>query len=82
MEFKTVKKFGESLVTEKKSKFIGKAFYVENSKEAEVIIERIKKQYYDARHNCYAYRIINDDNIIERQSDDGEPARNSRKSNT
>ena len=55
---------------------------MENSKEAEVIIERIKKQYYDARHNCYAYRIINDDNIIERQRDDGEPARNSRKSNT
>ncbi|MCI8310578.1 MAG: YigZ family protein [Clostridia bacterium] len=81
MEFKTIEKIGEGIILEKKSKFIGKAFYIENSKQAEEIIEKVKKEHYDARHNCYAYRILEGNCILERQSDDGEPARNSRKSN-
>jgi len=59
---------------EKKSKFIANVFYVESREEAENIIKQINKKYYDARHNCYAYRIITSDGIIEKASDDGEPS--------
>lgn len=72
--FKTIEKNSQSLIIEKKSKFIAKAFYVESIKEAEKIIEEVKKEYHDARHNCYAYRILEENSIIERQSDDGEPS--------
>ena len=78
MMFKTINENGKAQVVEKKSKFIANAFYVESVKEAEEIIEKIKKEYHDARHNCYAYRILEESNIIERQSDDGEPSRDSR----
>ena len=35
----------------------------------------MKKQYFDARHNCFAYRIMSENVLIERQSDDGEPSK-------
>lgn len=61
-------------IVEKKSKFIATLFYVENEEKAHEIIKTVKKQYFDARHNCYAYRIMNDNVLTERQSDDGEPS--------
>ena len=73
-EFYTIKNNCQAEVTEKKSKFIANIFYVENEKEAEDIIKETKKKYHDARHNCLAYRIMEDENIIEKQSDDGEPS--------
>lgn len=81
MVFKTIDKYSEGEITEKKSKFIAKAFYVESVEEAEEIIKDIKRKYNDARHNCYAYRILKNKCVIERQSDDGEPSRNSRCTN-
>lgn len=72
--FKTIEGNSEGLYIEKKSKFIANAFYVESIEEAEELINRIKKKYHDARHNCYAYRILDENSIIERQSDDGEPS--------
>ena len=59
---------------EKKSKFIANLIYVESKEEAENIIKEYKKKYYDARHNCYAYRVLNQDEIYEKSSDDGEPS--------
>ncbi len=48
---------------------------MKNEEQAQEVIKAIKKQYFDARHNCYAYRIMTENNtIIERQSDDGEPS--------
>ena len=79
---KTIKNNSEGIITQKKSKFIANAFYVESAKEAEKIIEDVKKKYYDARHNPYAYRVIEENNCIERQSDDRRTFRNSRRSNT
>ena len=61
-------------VVEKKSKFIANMFYINNISEAEKIIKNIKKKYYDAKHNCIAYRVIENEKIIERSSDDGEPS--------
>ena len=61
-------------IVEKKSKFIGTLFYVKSEEEDQTIIKNVKKQYYDARHNCYAYRIMSQEGIVERFSDDGEPS--------
>ncbi len=70
--FKTIKKNVSAEIVEKKSKFIANIFYVETEDEAESIIKEIRKEYYDARHNCFAYKI-DKDNIV-RFSDDGEPS--------
>ena len=72
--FKSIKENSTAEVVEKKSKFIASVFYIESREEAEEIIKKINKQYHDSRHNCYAYRVISGDVIIEKSSDDGEPS--------
>lgn len=73
-EFLTIKENIIAEITEKKSKFIAHLFYVESKQEAEEIVKEIKKKYHDARHNCVAYRVMQDDAVIEKSSDDGEPS--------
>ena len=73
-KFKTIKRDEITVIEEKRSKFIANIFYVENEEEVENIIKQIKKKYYDARHNCYAYIINEEGNILKRFSDDGEPS--------
>ena len=72
--FKTIKNNSSSELIEKKSKFIASVFYVESKEEAEKIINKMEKKYYDAKHNCYAYRIYNENCIVEKYSDNGEPS--------
>ena len=72
--FKTILDNIETEIIVKKSKFIANLIKVESQEEAENIIKQIKKRYFDARHNCVAYRIIEDSKIIEKSSDDGEPS--------
>ena len=72
--FKSIKENATAEVVEKKSKFIANVFYVESREEAEEIIKKVNKQYHDARHNCYAYRVITSEGVIEKASDDGEPS--------
>lgn len=62
--------FGEAEFTEKKSRFIGRIWPVETEEEALEKIQLMKKQHYDATHNCWAYIIHNG---AVRFSDDGEP---------
>lgn len=62
--------FGEAEFVEKKSRFIGRVWLVETEEEALARIQEMKKQHYDATHNCWAY-IIKDGPT--RFSDDGEP---------
>ena len=64
----------EEEIVEKKSKFIATLFYIKNEKQANNLIKDIKKQYHDARHNCFAYRIMTESGVVERFSDDGEPS--------
>lgn len=73
-EFITIKENIQTEYVEKKSKFIANLFYVENSEEADKIIKETKKKYFDARHNCIAYRVIENNRLIEKSSDDGEPS--------
>lgn len=72
--YKTIKKNVSAEIVEKKSKFIANVFYVESREEAEDIIKSQKKKYHDARHNCYAYRVLENSTVIEKSSDDGEPS--------
>ena len=71
--FITIQNNVQTEIIEKKSKFIANLYYIESVKEAEEIIIRIKKKYFDARHNCIAYRVM-EDNLVEKSSDDGEPS--------
>ena len=73
-EFNTIEKQATSELIVKKSKFIANIFYVSTIEEAEDILEQIRKKYHDARHNCYAYRVLSGENEIDRSSDDGEPS--------
>ena len=73
-EFLTIKENISAEITEKKSKFIANLFYIESQEEAEKIIKETKKKYHDARHNCIAYRVIENELVIEKSSDDGEPS--------
>lgn len=70
----TIKKSAETEITEKKSKFIGEVFYIETVQEAEEKLREINKKYHDAKHHCFAYRVMEQEQIIERCSDDGEPS--------
>ena len=74
--FYTVKENTSSQIIEKKSKFIANLFYIETKEEAEDIIKQTKKKYYDAKHNCYAFTVLDNESgeIIEKCSDDGEPS--------
>lgn len=74
MEFVTIEKLVQAEVTEKKSKFIANLIPVQNVEEAEETIKMIKKKYHDARHNCIAYRVVEEGQILEKSSDDGEPS--------
>lgn len=70
--YRTIKKPGNSEVVEKKSRFIGVAAHVSSEDEAAEFVRKIKKEYYDARHSCWAY-VIGDKSGSMRASDDGEP---------
>ncbi len=74
MEFSTIEKNVTAEVVDKKSKFIANFIYVNDVIKAEQLIKETRKKYFDARHNCIAYRIIENDQIIEKSSDDGEPS--------
>ena len=69
---KTVYEGGEGEITEKKSRFIATVCPVHSEEEALAFIEKMKKKYWDARHNCYAY-ILGENQTCMRSSDDGEP---------
>ena len=71
--YKTIYAGGEGEITEKKSRFIATVRLVEKEEDALAFIEEMKKKYWDARHNCYAYSI-GEHREFTRCSDDGEPS--------
>ncbi len=71
-KYNTVANEATSEFVEKKSRFISHVKPVTTEEEAVAFIEQIKKQYWDARHNVYAY-IIGKNSELQRYSDDGEP---------
>ncbi|MBU0472889.1 MAG: YigZ family protein [Bacteroidetes bacterium] len=67
----TISKNSQFQFKEKGSLFIGYLFPIQNHEEAESILADVRKKHYDATHNCYAYKFIDDESF--KYSDDGEP---------
>lgn len=61
---------GQAEYIEKKSRFLGGVYPVTSEQEAKEILERVRRQHYDARHNCWCYILKSGQ---KRYSDDGEP---------
>lgn len=72
-QYKTVYEGGEGELVEKKSRFIATVRPVKTEKEANQFIEEMRKKYWDARHNCWAF-ILGERQEFKRCSDDGEPS--------
>ncbi|MFD2248200.1 IMPACT family protein [Pontibacter ruber] len=70
--YRTIAAPSEGLYKEKGSKFIALAFPVYSEEEVKEIMAGLKKQYFDARHHCYAY-CLGADKSRYRANDDGEP---------
>ncbi|MBQ8533742.1 MAG: YigZ family protein [Clostridia bacterium] len=68
--YKTIDRFAEGEITEKRSRFIAVAYPVENEQQAADIITSVKKKHFSAKHNVFAYRLKSGE---ERYSEDGEP---------
>lgn len=70
--YRTIVSPVEGLYKEKGSKFIAKAFPVCSEEEVKEILQALRKEYFDARHHCYAY-LLGADKATYRANDDGEP---------
>ena len=72
-EYRTIYRGGEDEIVEKKSRFIATVVPINTEEEALEFVEKTRKKYWDARHNCYVYSIgMNRE--FTRCSDDGEPS--------
>lgn len=71
--YKTIAQPTEGTYKDKGSKFLAFAYPVVSEDEVRTILIDLKKQYYDARHHCYAYRL-GADGVVWRANDDGEPS--------
>ncbi len=72
MDLKIVYEGGEGEIVEKKSRFIATVKPVHSEEEALAFIAELKKKYWNATHNCWAY-VIGQRQELQRCSDDGEP---------
>ena len=72
-EYKTVAARSEGLFKDNGSRFIAFAFPVETTDEVKSVVDGLKKEYHDARHHCYAYRLGWKGDVF-RANDDGEPS--------
>ena len=71
--YKTIKHPSEGLYKEKGSKFLAFAYPVSSEEDIGRIITDLRKQYHDARHHCYAWRLGPEKDRF-RVNDDGEPS--------
>ncbi len=70
--YQTISTTGEGLFKDRGSKFIGIALPVTSEEQVKEQLEVLRKNYYDARHHCYAY-VLGAEGKIYRANDDGEP---------
>ena len=72
-EYRSIAAPAEGLFKDNGSRFIALAYPVESEESVKEIVAGLRKEYHDARHHCYAYRIGHDGAVF-RSSDDGEPS--------
>lgn len=71
--YQTIESISEGQITEKRSKFRAFAHPVVSPEQVKAIVDEYRKQFYDARHVCWAY-IIGAQGELSRANDDGEPS--------
>ena len=71
--YKSIGAPSEGLFKDNGSRFIALAYPVETEAEVKEIVASLRKEYHDARHHCYAYRLGYKADVF-RSSDDGEPS--------
>lgn len=71
--FNTIKKEARAQFKDRNSRFIGLVFRINSEEEVKQIQQNLRKEFYDARHHCYAY-ILGADKAVFRANDDGEPS--------
>ena len=71
--YKSIGTRTEGLFKDNGSRFIALAYPVETEAEVKEIVAGLRKEYHDARHHCYAYRLGYKGDVF-RASDDGEPS--------
>jgi len=71
--YRTIRHISEGRYAEKRSRFIAYAIPVKTAEEAREQLDKYRKQYYDARHICWAY-MLGADRLTFRVNDDGEPS--------
>ena len=73
-EYRTItSKVGEGYYSEKRSRFLAFAHHVETAEDIKALLVRYRRDYYDARHVCYAY-MLGPERTEFRANDDGEPS--------
>lgn len=70
----TINSISQGEYKENKSRFIAFAYSIERVEEVKILVDKLKKDYYDARHHCYAYKIGVGEEQISRAFDDREPS--------
>lgn len=73
ISYKTISETSEGIYKEKGSKFLSFAYPVTSVEEIKIILEGVRKSYFDARHVCYAY-VLGNNQETYRSNDDGEPS--------
>lgn len=71
--YRTIQQVAEGYYAEKRSRFISYAIPVRTVEEVKEELDKYRKQYYDARHVCWAY-MLGADRLAFRSNDDGEPS--------
>ena len=69
----TIAEPAEAIYKERSSKFLTYAYPVESEEEIKLLLDALHKEYYDATHHCYAYRLGPQGEVF-RANDDGEPS--------
>ena len=72
-QYKSIAAPAEGLFKDNGSRFIAFAYPVETEEEVKELVSALKKEYHDARHHCFAYRLGYKGDVW-RASDDGEPS--------
>ncbi|TYS13098.1 YigZ family protein [Rossellomorea vietnamensis] len=72
-KYLTVKEAGQHEINIERSRFIAHIKRAESEEEAHEFINTIKKEHWNANHNCSAY-MIGEHNLIQKANDDGEPS--------
>lgn len=72
-EYLTISKPSEGLFKDRGSKFLAFAYPVSTEEEIKLIQEKLRSDYHDARHHCYAY-MLGPEKEVFRMNDDGEPS--------